>query len=225
MGEKLDNLELYPGFIELSLRLINIQTLYKQRKIIYTDKKFSSIDDELLLKDLKIKNLPDLTPVEFSEFNKILQYSSPMITEYFEIAKSIWSAIFDSVDVKLKKNKKFIRSNDGFFFYRNLETNMIYIWKYNIKKVSKSSTETKTTTKLLFKGLTNNLTIPKIFLNIFEKNPKLKKDSPIFEMKSKGVLPIEETLLPIFKRKVMSYILQTILFEKQKEDNLNISID
>ena len=148
-----------------------------------------------------------------------------MITEYFEIAKSIWSAIFDSVDVKLKKNKKFSRSNDGFFFYRNLETNMIYIWKYNIKKVSKSSTETKTTTKLLFKGLTNNLTIPKIFLNIFEKNPKLKKDSPIFEMKSKGVLPIEETLLPIFKRKVMSYILQTILFEKQKEDNLNISID
>ena len=225
MGEKLDNLELYPGFIELSLHLINIQTLYKQRKIIYTDKKFSAIDDELLLKDLKIKNLPDLTPVEFSEFNKILQYSSPMITEYFEIAKSIWSAIFDSVDVKLKKNKKFIRSNDGFFFYRNLETNMIYIWKYNIKKVSKSSTETKTTTKLLFKGLTNNLTIPKIFLNIFEKNPKLKKDSPIFEMKSKGVLPIEETLLPIFKRKVMSYILQTILFEKQKEDNLNISID
>jgi hypothetical protein len=148
-----------------------------------------------------------------------------MITEYFEIAKSIWSAIFDSVDVKLKKNKKFIRSNDGFFFYRNLETNMIYIWKYNIKKVSKTSTETKTTTKLLFKDLTNDLTIPKIFLNIFEKNPKLEKDSPIFEMKSKGALPIEETLLPIFKRKVMSYILQTILFEKQKEDNLNISID
>ena len=59
MGEKLDNLELYPGFIELSLHLINIQTLYKQRKIIYTDKKFSSIDDELLLKDLKIKNLPE----------------------------------------------------------------------------------------------------------------------------------------------------------------------
>ena len=26
MGEKLDNLELYPGFIELSLHLMNLQT-------------------------------------------------------------------------------------------------------------------------------------------------------------------------------------------------------
>ena len=225
MGEKLDNLELYPGFIELSLHLINIQTLYKQRKIIYTDKKFSSIDDELLLKDLKIKNLPDLDPSEFQEFNKILQYSSPLITEYFEIAKSIWSAIFDSVNVKLKKNKKNIRSNDGFFFYKNTTSNQIYIWKYNIKKVNKTTTETKTTTKLLYSDIAKGLTVSKIFLNLFEKDPKLKKESPIFEMKSKGELPIEQTLLPIFKRKVMSYILQTILFEKQKEENINISID
>ena len=35
MGEKLDNMELYPGFIELSLHLANIQTLIKDKKIIY----------------------------------------------------------------------------------------------------------------------------------------------------------------------------------------------
>jgi hypothetical protein len=29
MGEKLDNMELYPGFIELSLHLANVQTLVK----------------------------------------------------------------------------------------------------------------------------------------------------------------------------------------------------
>ena len=40
MGEKLDKLELYPGFIELSLHLMNVQTLIREKKIIYTDKKF-----------------------------------------------------------------------------------------------------------------------------------------------------------------------------------------
>jgi len=74
MGEKLDNLELYPGFIELSLHLMNLQTLVKERKIIYTDKKLDSIDDELLVKDLKVKDIPQMSDEEYSEFVQILSY-------------------------------------------------------------------------------------------------------------------------------------------------------
>jgi hypothetical protein len=79
MGEKLDNLELYPGFIELSLHLMNLQTLMKERKIIYTDKKLDSIDDELLVKDLKVKDIPQMSDEEYSEFVQILSYSAPRI--------------------------------------------------------------------------------------------------------------------------------------------------
>ena len=106
MGEKLDRLELYPGFIELSLHLMNVQTLIRERKIIYTDKKFNTIDDELLIRDLKVKNLPELTTEEKQEFVQILTNSAPRITEYFNIAKSVWSLVYDSVEVKVKKNKK-----------------------------------------------------------------------------------------------------------------------
>ena len=105
MGEKLDNMELYPSFIELSLHLANIQTLIKDKKIIYTDKKFSTIDDELLVKDLKIKEIPTLESDEMGEFTKILSYSAPRMLEYFNIAKSVWEIVFDSIVMKLKKNK------------------------------------------------------------------------------------------------------------------------
>ena len=74
MGEKLDNMELYPGFIELSLHLANIQTLVKDKKLLYTNKKFTSVDDELLVKDLKIKDVPEMSKDEYEEFIKILSY-------------------------------------------------------------------------------------------------------------------------------------------------------
>ena len=106
MGEKLDNLELYPGFIELSLHLMNLQTLMKERKIIYTDKKLDSIDDELLVKDLKVKDIPQMSDEEYSEFVQILSYSAPRIMEYFNVAKSVWTLVFDSLEMKVKKNKK-----------------------------------------------------------------------------------------------------------------------
>ena len=122
MGEKLDNLELYPGFIELSLHLMNIQGLIKDKKIVYTDKKFTGIDDELLVKDLKAKQLPDMTDDEMKEFIEILTYSAPRMFEYFNIAKSVWTIVFDSVDMKIKKNQKNVLFPKGFFYYVDEKT-------------------------------------------------------------------------------------------------------
>ena len=119
MGEKLDKLELYPGFIELSLHLMNLQTLMKERKIIYTDKKLDSIDDELLVKDLKVRDIPELSTEEFNEFVQILSYSAPRIMEYFNVAKSVWTIVFDALEMKVKKNKKNIFSKKGFFYFNN----------------------------------------------------------------------------------------------------------
>ena len=47
-----EQMKLYPMFIELSLHLGNIQTLMSDKKILYTNKKFSPKDDELLMSDL-----------------------------------------------------------------------------------------------------------------------------------------------------------------------------
>ena len=71
MGDKLDKLELYPGFIELSLHLMNIQALMRDKKIVYTDKKLNTVDDEIMVKDLKVKDVPSMTVEENEEFRKI----------------------------------------------------------------------------------------------------------------------------------------------------------
>jgi hypothetical protein len=207
MGEKLDNMELYPGFIELSLHLVSIQTLIKDRKLIYTDKKFETIDDELLVKDLKTKSIPKLSDDEMVEFINILKFSAPRVHEYFNIAKSVWTIVYDTIELKLKKNKKNISQNKGFFYYLENKTNNLYVWEYNIKNANRSSIEKKTQVNLIYSKPKNNLTLPKIidtFSTWFSEEEKSKL--PLFEMKSKDLFPINETLLPLFKRKVISYI-------------------
>ena len=48
-------------------------------------------------------------------------------------------------------------------------------------------------------------------INNFSKfSDRQKKYSPVFELKCTDEYPINETLLPLFKRKILSYIFQTI---------------
>jgi len=204
MGEKLDKFELYPGFIELSLHLINLQTLIKDRKLIYTNKSFNSIDDELLVKDLKLKELPQMSEQEYKEFLSILSYSTPRIFEYFNIAKSVWTAVYDSVEMTLKKNKKNNGSPKGYFYFTKKDENKIFVWEYEIKSASKKSPEFKTNVKLIYSDNVSNLTLAKIISNFSMWEDK--RTLPVFQMNSKGDFPIEETLLPLFKRRLISFV-------------------
>lgn len=222
MGEKLDNMELYPGFIELSLHLANVQTLVKDKKVLYTNKKFSSIDDELLVKDLKIKDVPEMTKDEYEEFIKILSYSTPRIYEYFGLAKSVWELVFDSVHLKVKKNTKNILENKGYFYFTNNET--IYIWEYEKKPAAKGSPESKVITNLIYCDSKNNLTVPKIITNFTQWNTEDSKKLPIVEMISRGDFPIEETLLPMFKRKLISYVSQKQILENYKKTKESLKV-
>ena len=209
MNKHLERMEVYPMFIELSLHLGNMQTLLTQNKILYTDRKLTSNDDELVLSDLKVKDIPVLDNDEVIEYHKILKNSQPQLYDYFGYAKSIWSIVFDSVDVVLKKNKNNLDSKSGFFSYKTPEK--LYIWKYTTKKVYKSNGQTKTVVKLIFEGQQDSLTIPQIistFSKTYEKNNE--SSYPLFEVFCNDVFPLKETLLPIFKRKILSYINQNI---------------
>jgi len=216
MGEKLDNLELYPSFIELSLHLANVQTLIKDRKIVYTNKKFLSVDDELLVRDLKIKDIPEMDESETEEFIEILKYTAPKMLEYFNIAKSVWTIVFDNVEIKPKRNKKNSTSNTGYFYFIDKNTNKKYVWKYDIKQVSKRSPEKKTITNLIFSD-TTDLTISKIIDNFNTVDKNTDGKLPVFEMTSNGEFPIEQTLLPLFKRKLITYVGQNEIINKYKK--------
>lgn len=106
LNSNLEEMKVYPMFTELSLHLGNIQTLLNQDKILYSDKRLSSYDDEYLISDLKLKDIPVLADDEYDEYRKILKFSHPRLQDYFGITKSIWSIVYDSITVNVKKNKK-----------------------------------------------------------------------------------------------------------------------
>ena len=207
MNKHLERMEVYPMFIELSLHLGNVQTLLNQNKILYTDRQLTSNDDELIFADLKVKDIPVLDEEEIVEYHKILRTIQPQLHDYFNYAKSIWSIVYDSIDVVIKKNKTNLDSKSGFFYYKT-ETSL-YIWKYTTKKVYKSNNQTKTTLDAIYYGEKLDLTIPEIlskFSKTYEKNKEV--NYPIFEVFCHEIFPLEETLVPIFKRKILSYINQ-----------------
>lgn len=218
MGDKLDKLELYPGFIELSLHLMNVQALMRDHKIIYTDKKLTNLDDEILVKDLKVKEIPVLSKEEREEFSSILKYSAPRLMEYFNIAKSVWAVVFESLDMKIKKNKKYVSNPKGFFYFVDHEKNT-FVWEYTIKKETRNNPQQMTKVKLIYQEQTNDLTISKIVNTFSSFSDDDKKTAPIFQMTSTGVFPLEETLLPMFKRRIAGFISQTKKFEKLNQIN------
>jgi len=210
LNQYLEDMKVYPMFIELSLHLGNIQTLLTRNQMLYTDKKFKSPDDEIVLSDLKVKDIPVLNDEELLEYQKILRYSQPKLFDYFNIAKSIWSIVYDSITVTVKKNRKNILNKTGFFYYK--VENKIIIWKYTTRKVKNTKSQTRTNLQEIYNGEINNLTIQNIlskFSKTYEKNEE--KNYPIFEVNSSQLFPLKETLIPIFKRKLLSYINQSKL--------------
>lgn len=211
--KRFSNLEIYPDFVELSLHLANIQTLAKENKVFLTNKKFESCDDEILLKDLSPKDIPSLSDQDEDELDKTLRYSGYKLLDTFNLGKSIWSLAYDNVDVFLRKNveRENISLGYGYSFYYQKEKDTLYVWEYYIKKDKKTSFYQKVIFKEIYRGEPTNHTLTEIVeeYSSFNKT-KFQDKIPVFETRSYQSFPIEQTLLPIMKRKIIGYISQTI---------------
>lgn len=214
MNKYLEEIKLYPMFIELSIHLGNIQTLLTQSKLMISKKKFLSHDDELLMSDLEIVNIPEMSNTDLHELTKVLQHIQPKLFDYFNIVKAVWTLVYDSITITIKRNKNNMLSKHGFFYYK--VDKMIYVWRYDIRKVNKIHNQAKTHVNLVYSGDGEDLTIIQI-LSKFSKTYKERqeKNYPIFEIKSTQNFPIDETLMPVAKRKIVGLINQSIRYEKQ----------
>lgn len=210
-----NNLEIYPDFVELSLHLANLQSLSKERTLLLTEKKFESCDDEILVKELVPKKARELSKSEEEELTKTLEYSGPKLFDSFNIAKSIWNMAYDNLEISLKKNKENINSGRGYiFFYRKIE-NLIYVWEYEIKKSKKDKHNNKTYIKEIYKGPPSDLTLTYIIQTYSNwKDSDSILTHPIFEARCPQNFPLEQTLVPILKRKVTAYVYQIVNIEK-----------
>jgi len=207
LNVQFESMKLYPMFIELSLHLGNIQTLISQNKLLYTDKKMLKNDEELLLSDLRMKEIPVIDNDEIDEYKKILKLSLNQFHDYFNFAKSLWSVAYDSIGLRVIRNQKNLKSKKGFLYYVSNE--IIYIWRYNIRKVYNVENEYRTTIKKVYEGKYENINVHDLIsqnsIN-YEKNNEFK--FPVFEFTCQNEFPLYETLLPIFKRKLTSFINQ-----------------
>ena len=217
MNVFLEEIKLYPMFIEVSVHLGNIQTIINQNRILKTKKKFLSHDDELVVTDLVVHDLPLMSDEEQVEFKKILKNVQPKLFDYFNMVKAIWTLVYDSLTVNIKRNRNNLKSKSGFFYYR--DDGMTYVWRYDIRRVRNSFNLTKTHVKMMYNGDGEDLTITQL-ISKFSKTYKTKKEKsfPVFEILSTQKFPIAETLVPIAKRKIVSLINQSAKIERLERE-------
>ena len=219
VDEQLRQNKLYPTFIELSLHLASLQTLVKEHVLLSTDKKFSSCDDEVLLKELTATSMPNLTDEDFKEINKIIKHSSDKFLEYFNIVKSYWTIIYDAIYVKIKRNAKSLNKPNGYMVYTDSSDNQIYVWEYNINHSSPSIDEYNIKLLLIHQGNKKEMSLNQIIDSHSTFTEKERKSVPVFDFKSTVSYPIEETLLPLFKRKMLSWVFQSTKIQPVKKIN------
>jgi hypothetical protein len=192
LNKQLEEMKIYPMFTEITLHLANVQNIIKNNKILYTNKKLTSYDDELTFIDLKTKDLPPLKVSELNELKIILEYSLSKLQDYFDIIKSIWTVVYDSIEIVSIYNEDNLTSKKGYFYTKY--NKIINIWEYNIRK---------------YKGYNAFNIEEKLEDDLLKHIHSIDNKLPSFYLHCEKDVPMEETLIPLFKRKVMSYVLQT----------------
>jgi hypothetical protein len=203
--EALSRGEIYPYFTEISLHMASIGQFLKSNQYIFIKRELTCVDDEIMLYELKQrKSRKKFTPQEIEELHNILNHSHEKLLQYFALCKGIWQLTYESTSIKLRKNKKNMPSRKSFVVYQDLFAEKVHVWECEFEKNPKTPHDTKVKFQEIYVGRDKKFTeVVNDFSNI--KNTEV----PIFEVFSSQNLPLETTLLPLFKRKIHTYFTQT----------------
>lgn len=205
--KKIDKFEVYPTYTELSIHLANLQSISSEFKTLYFEKKLFNVDDEILISDLKFKPVPIIDEKDYDEFTEIVKFSGQKVLDYFNMMKAVWNIVYDSISLKIIKNEKNVGELTG-YFYSDFETGK-KVWKYQIEKKERLTIDSKMNV-ILVKPKEDN------FVFDFDIDKKL----PIFELKAVYDFPLESSLLPAFKRKILNYIIQKNTLKNLKKNGI-----
>ena len=209
VDKELEEFRLYPTFQELSLHLANLKSISENMKRLDLKRYPEEIDDEILLENIKYYNLVGYSDENLKEIIRISKNANERLKDFFLIAKSIWSIVFDSVSIRQEnKDLKITEKNykKGYLFFEYGEEK--YLYNYTIKKINQKYEEKKCTFKLLKKDKDIDL------------DDKILK-SIVFVGTFDDEFPLEGCLLSVLKRKMISYISQTIKLDELKESTQN----
>jgi len=197
---RLNDLKIYPDLQQVTINIVNIASIVKDRKVISLNKVLDDFDSEINLSDFKFDILPDLDPTEQIEINKTINFTYPKLLDLFNFAKSIWSFAFDNIDLILKKNKQ-SSLIIGYFYYYSKTSGLLCVYFFDFSK-NQDSYSTYNEFEEVFYGVIDKTISISIVLN------KIKEHSGnnnyiIYEVKTTKEFPVKETLIPIVKRKLI----------------------
>lgn len=205
--EALSRGEIYPHFTELSLHMASIGSYLKSNQYYVINKDFESVDDEVMLYELKPKkSRKKFTKEENMELVKILAYSHDKLLQYFSVCKGMWDMTFDATSIKIRKNKDNLDSKRSYVVYQDTFNNEIFVWESEYILLSDKKGDSQIKFNLIYHG------DDKKFTEVIKEHSTTKDTSiPIFEVFSSQNFPLNPTLVPLFKRKIHSYFTQSLI--------------
>ena len=217
MDKQLQNLKLYPNFQQISLHLASINLITEKGQYLTLTRLLKNPDDEILISDLLANSLPLFTKEEILEIYKVCLYSNDRIKDFFNQAKALWDVANDSISIEPIQNPKNIEPKEGLFFIK--DNGLTHLYEFTVKPIKKGVVDTKCVIKKVCiceedsfeeklsevkKSLIKNINDPKIYKNLI-----------VFKVHHTEQFPFKETLLPISKRKVMNYMIQSKLIKNK----------
>ena len=175
----------------------------------------TKIGDDIIISYKPLTTLTNESSEESEELDKTLEYSNGKLFDAFNFAKSIWNVAYETVEISLKKNKDNLIAKVGYIFHYKKVADKIFVWEYKLKIPKGDITNIKTfITKIYEESPNDNNLVSIIETSSTFTKIENKIELPIFEMKCNQNFPMEQTIVPIMKRKLMSYIFQVMNIKK-----------
>lgn len=205
MNKNIDEMKIYPMFTEISLHYGNIISLKEKNQIMYIDREIRFCEDEINMSELKFRPAPDMSKEDMLEYHRIIRYSAEKFEIYFMLIKALWTTASDGIETN-QMNPSANNQSDIGFFYTEYESGL-FVWKYEFYEYKQNYV------KLIHTNYNKKMDVKKIVRNF--TGAKDYGLYPVFEVVCKQDLPLEETIYPIAKRKIMSLLMQCRVPEKK----------
>ena len=218
--EKLERFEIYPTFQELAIHFASMGRVKEHGQFITLKNLPQEIDDEILLTDLIYNTMRVGNLQEKNEIMSTADFAYDKFKDLFMIAKSAWSIVNESINLRLVNNLKRAKGGYGYFTF-NYEGEM-FIYEYKLQKLSTKTNENKCYLMKIYQGpegdLENIISEKGSFgYNGEHQIDHLGLEFPIFKVSFTQSFPLEGCLLSLTRRKVMNYIFQSVKIIDLKE--------
>lgn len=213
----LNALKLYPSFQIISLHLANINLIIEKGHYLTLNRTIKDPGDEILIQDLLANELPNFTNQELEELLNICQFSAVKFKDFFDHIKALWEVVNDSISINVLNNLKNIDKKEGLIHVKY--NDKTYFYEFVIKNHRKNSTETKCVIKKICecdkKDLFNKIKELKRPLIKNIQDESVHKELVMFNVYHHNQFPLKETILPIVKRKIANFIVQSKIIEEK----------